>query len=194
MAFSGAVPKLWKDSIDAHRREVHDVVLDAAARLAAEVGVAAVTMSDIATRAGIGRATLYKYFHDVGAILVAWHGRQIRDHLEELVAIRDGEGDAVDRLARVLETYAFICHEHHSGELAAMLHRQEHVARAQQHLVDFLADLVAEAAGQGALRTDVASAELATFCVHALSAASALSSKAAVRRLVVLTMAALQSP
>ncbi|HEX5902785.1 MAG TPA: helix-turn-helix domain-containing protein, partial [Actinomycetota bacterium] len=56
------MPRLWTETVDAHRREVRSAVLDAAADLVAERGLRSVTMSEIAHRSGIGRATLYKYF------------------------------------------------------------------------------------------------------------------------------------
>src|SRR5690348_17355878 len=59
-------------------------ILDTTAELAAEHGLLSVTMSQIAERTGIGRATLYKYFPDVQAILHAWHERQIAAHLAQL--------------------------------------------------------------------------------------------------------------
>jgi len=46
----------------------------------------------------------------------------------------------------------------------------------------------------GNLRKDVAPDELATYCLHALTAASNLASKAAVRRLVTVTLAGLRPP
>ena len=90
--YAWLVPKLWTDTIEAHRRAVHDATLDTTAALVAEHGLAAVTMSQIAAQAGIGRATLYKYFPDVEAILVAWHDRQIARHLDYLAEIRDRAG------------------------------------------------------------------------------------------------------
>jgi hypothetical protein len=42
---------------------------------------------------GIGRATLYKYFPDVEAVLVAWHERQVAQHLDQLAKARDQAGD-----------------------------------------------------------------------------------------------------
>ena len=72
------------------------------ATLAARHGPSAVTMSQIALEAGVGRATLYKYFPDVDAVLVAWHERQVDAHLKELAAVRDGTGAAGDRLRAVL--------------------------------------------------------------------------------------------
>jgi AcrR family transcriptional regulator len=188
------VPKLWSESIEAHRRAVREATLDTTAALVAEHGIWSVTMSQIAEETGIGRATLYKYFSDVEAILVAWHERQVTGHLEYLAEIRDQAGDASVRLEAVLETYALIQHQHHGTEIAALLHRGEHVVRAQQQLRDFIHDLLAEGAESGDLRDDVAPNELATYCLHALTAASSLPSKAAVGRLVTVTLAGLRRP
>src|SRR5688572_13267214 len=107
------MPRLWSKTIEAHRREVRDATLDTAAALVAEHGLRSVTMSQIAEKTGIGRATLYKYFSDVEAILVAWHERQINTHLENLAEVRDQAGEAGERLEAVLEAYALISHAHH---------------------------------------------------------------------------------
>jgi AcrR family transcriptional regulator len=183
------MPKLWNDTIEKHRREVRDAILDTTAALASERGLASVTMSEIAETTGIGRATLYKYFGDVEAILVAWHERQIAGHLAHLAEVGDREDNAAKRLESVLEAYALMSHQHHGSELAALLHRGEHFARAERQLRDFIRDLVREGAKAGDLRNDVAPDELANYCLHALTAASNLPSKAAVRRLVAVTLA-----
>ena len=60
--YTGVMPKLWNETIAAHRAAVRDAILDTAVALVAEHGLAAVTMSRIAAQTGIGRATLYKYF------------------------------------------------------------------------------------------------------------------------------------
>jgi AcrR family transcriptional regulator len=191
--YTEAVPKLWTGTIEAHRRAVQDATLDATAALVAEHGLASVTMSQIAEKAGIGRATLYKYFPDVEAILIAWHERHVAGHLEHLAKVRDEEGDARKRLEAVLEAYALMTYERPSGtELTAFLHRGEHVDRAQQHLSDFIAGLLAEAAKTGDIRDDIASDELASYCLHALTAASSLPSEAAVRRLLTVTLAGIR--
>jgi AcrR family transcriptional regulator len=207
--YTSVVPKLWRETIAAHRREVRDAILEATVALVGERGLTAVTMSQIAEATGIGRATLYKYFPDVEAILAAWHERQVNAHLEELARIRDRAAAAGERLAAVLETYARIAHEsraHHGtelGEFAAHLHRDGqhpdqhgggHVARARHHLLAFLRDLLAEAAAAGDVRDDVAPGELASYCLHALAAAGSLPSEAAVRRLVAVTLAGLRPP
>jgi AcrR family transcriptional regulator len=196
VAYIEVMPKLWNETIEAHRREVRDAILDTTASLVAEHGLRSVTMSQIAEETGIGRATLYKYFSGVEAILFAWHERQITGHLEYLAEVRDQAGDAGERLEAVLEAYALITqesHGHHDTELAAFLHRDEHIARAQRQLRDMIRDLLTEGAAAGDLRDDVAPDELAGYCLHALAAARGLPSKAAVRRLVTVTLAGLRS-
>jgi hypothetical protein len=98
----------------------------------------------------------------------------------------------VERLEAVLEAYAFIRHEHDETELSALLHGGGHVAAAEQQITGFIRDVLAETAASGHTRADVAPDELATYCVHALTAASSLRSKAAVRRLVIVTLAGLR--
>jgi AcrR family transcriptional regulator len=186
------VPKLWNETIEAHRAAVRDATLDTTAALVAEHGPASVTMSKIAERTGIGRATLYKYFPDVETILTAWHERQISAHLEHLAQIRE---HAANPLEAVLEAYAFIAYEHDAGDpLAAMLHRGEHVAEARRRLRGFVRELLAEGAQVGEVRDDVAPDELACYCLHALTAAAGLPSEAAVKRLVAVTMTGLRGP
>lgn len=187
------VPKLWNETIEAHRREVRDAILVTTAALVSEYGLASVTMSRIAAEAGIGRATLYKYFPDVEAILLAWHERQVTGHLKYLAEVRDRAGGAWERLEAVLGAYAIVTYERpHGTELAALVHRGEHVARARRQLSDFIRDLLAEGVEAGEVRDDVATSELANYCLHALTAAGSLSSKAAVRRLVKITLAGLR--
>ncbi len=191
-AYTRRVPKLWSDTIEVHRREVSDAILDATAELVATHGLASVTMSQIAENTGIGRATLYKYFPDIDSILLAWHERHVNAHLRQLAQARDRPGSAAERLESVLREFAFSSYQRHDGELAAMLHRGQHVVRAHQQLCDLIRDLIAEGAKEGELRDDVAARELASYCVHALSAASAMTSKAAVQRLVQVTLAGLR--
>jgi AcrR family transcriptional regulator len=193
------VPRLWTETIEAHRVAVRDAILDATAALVTERGLLSVTMSQIAEQTGIGRATLYKYFPDVEAILLAWHERQIAGHLEQLAELRDQAGDAGQQLEAVLEAFALISHdrlshEHPGPELAALLHRGAHVTRAQEQVHDLIKDLLTEAAATGEVRDDVAPSELASYCLHALTAASSLPSKAAIRRLVTVILAGLRPP
>ena len=189
------MPKLWNRTIEAHRREVRDAVLDTTAALVAGHGLLSVTMSAIAQETGIGRATLYKYFPDVEAILLAWHERQIADHLRRLADVRDHASGPAQRLEAVLEAYALIAqesHGHDDSQLAALMHRHEKLARAEQQLRQMIRGLLTDAAEAGVIRADVAPDELVSYCLHALTAASRLPSKAAARRLVAVTLGGLR--
>src|SRR5438270_2275761 len=105
VTYPGGIPKLWFDTIQAHRREVHDAILDTTAALVAQHGLRAVTMSQIAQETGIGRATLYKYFSGVQPILIAWHERHVAQHLQLLTRLRDQPGEPAERLEAVLHAY-----------------------------------------------------------------------------------------
>jgi AcrR family transcriptional regulator len=190
------VPRLWNATIEAHRREVRDAILDTAAALVADRGLLSVTMSQIAEETGIGRATLYKYFPDVEAILHAWHERQITTHLEHLAEARDRAADPAARLEAVLEAYALMAHRsrgHRDTELAALLHRDHRMGRAERRLRGMISELVVEGVRAGQVRSDMGPEELADYCLHALTAARTLPSRAAVRRLVAVTLAGLRS-
>jgi AcrR family transcriptional regulator len=186
------MPKLWNETIETHRHDVREAILDATMALVAEHGPLSVTMSQIAEKTGIGRATLYKYFLDVEAILIAWHERQVADHLASLAELRNHAADPGTRLRAVLEAFALRRHEHHDPDLAALVHRGEHMNRAHQRLIDLVTELLGEAATAGLVRNDIAAAELAVYCVHAISAAAGLPSKAAVQRLVSVTLSGLR--
>ena len=186
------MPRLRESTISAHRSAVRDAVIGATAELVARNGLRAVTMSQVAARSGIGRATLYRYFSDVDQILLAWHERQLRGHLDQLVALRHGPGPAGDRLAAVLAVFASIRHAHRGAQDAALLHGGSHVRQAYEHVRELVEALIDEAARSGRVRDDVPPAELGAYCLAAVGAAAALPSQAAVDRLVEVTLAGLR--
>ncbi|TNC21549.1 TetR/AcrR family transcriptional regulator [Amycolatopsis alkalitolerans] len=189
------MPKLWNETIQAHRSQVRDAILDTTAALVFERGLRSVTMAQIAEGAGIGRATLYKYFSDVDAILHAWHHRQIADHLAQLGVVREQVGEPGARLEAVLAAYARIVHKTrhgHESDIGRFLHRDEHLAEPQRQLHELITGLVADAAQAGELRGDIPPGELAAYCLHALDAAGALPSQAAVGRLVTVILSGLR--
>jgi AcrR family transcriptional regulator len=195
VAYPDVIPKLWQQTIQAHRREVHDAILETTATLVARDGLRSVTMSQVAEETGIGRATLYKYFSGVESILLAWHQRHVAEHLDHLSELSDQPGEPADRLTRVLRAYAMISFERHQHgtELAALVHQRQHLAGPEQELVAIVHSLLAEAAQAGAARSDVPSTELTTFCLYALEGAGSMSSKAAVERLVRVVLDAVRS-
>lgn len=192
------MPKLWDETIEAHRREVREAILATTAALVAEHGLRSVTMSRIAEETGIGRATLYRYFSDVEAILSAWHEQQVERHLGRLLELREGAGSATERLAAVLEAYAQLSRRtrgRHDPDLVTVMHRANHVSRAGHQVHELLRELVAEGAAAGELRGDVPSDELAGYCLHALAAiGDGPAESNVVHRLVSVVLTGLQQP
>jgi AcrR family transcriptional regulator len=192
---------LWDSTVERHRHTVHAAILDATAALIAEHGLA-VNMSQIAAHVGIGRATLYKYFPDVQAIVAAWHERMVTAHLDQLTGVAAEGRDPAERLRRVLTTYlrlssagAHAGHDHGPASQVAMaLHRASHMPVAHQRLHELVTSVVADAGDAGVARTDVPPAELATFCLHALAAAGSLPSPDSRERLLEVTWAGLLPP
>lgn len=186
------MPQLWEKTIDAHRGAVREAVLHAAAGLVAEGGPTAVTMASLARRAGVGRATLYKYFPDTGAVLLAWHEAVVAEHLAAVRAAGAEDGSARERLDAALAAYmrAMSHRAQHHGH-GEELHRAQHVSVAGAALVDLLSDLVTAAMAEGSVRADVPARELAEFCVASLAAAPPRGTRAAASRLLTVVGSAL---
>lgn len=189
------MPRLWTETIETHKTDVRNAILDAAGSLASEHGLLAATMSRIADQTGIGRATLYKYYPDAEAVLHAWHERHVGEHLQQLTKLATGDDAAELRLEATLMGYARICHfraRHGTADVRALVHQGAAVSDAEQKLKKLFGGLLAEAQAAGKIRDDTGADELATYCLHALSAAASLSSEAATKRLVAVTVSALK--
>lgn len=199
--YSGGVPKLWSDTIETHRHEVRDAILESTATLAASRGPFNVTMSEIAQDVGIGRATLYKYFPGVEQILDAWHERHIANHLEHLKGEAAADRPPMDRLKTVLTSYAQVVQRRgsHAGEtyaieMTSFLHRPDGAARtAAAEVHELITRLISHAVESGDVRSDTTPDELAHFCLHALNAATHFKSKAATERLIEFVVTGLRS-
>lgn len=170
------MPRLWADTIDTHRRQVHDAILDATAELIAEHGPLSVAMSAIAERAGIGRATLYKYFPDVESILVAWHARNFAHQFVSLEAL----SEAPDLTLHDVVTFVAAQrrhHAHHQGgeNLGTLAHTLTHVLggpmpAVEREVVAALAQLLARLVELKQVRADHDPELLARWLLHAAHA------------------------
>lgn len=188
------MPKIWTSTIATHRQTVRQVVVDATLELIRQRGVRGVTMSDIAAAAGIGRATLYKYFADVESIVAAWHAREVHKHLALLREVAEGTADPLQRVEAVVTAYANIVwrsRPHRRSRLAAGLHDRSATTDAERQLHAIVAGCITSAAAGGSVRNDVPPGELATYIIRSLDAAGDAPSRDAVARLISVTMAGL---
>jgi len=86
----------------AARGEKRPLILQAATEVFAEQGFAAVTVAEIAQRAGIGKGTVYEYFSSKDELLFAvfeWMNERILERFEALLA---ENGSSRERLQRML--------------------------------------------------------------------------------------------
>lgn len=88
----------WAGAREAHRRAVREGIVTAALELLRERGATGVTMSELATRAGISRATLYAHFPDLEHVLLAWFTDEVERFMAELEARLAEHPDPLDRL------------------------------------------------------------------------------------------------
>jgi AcrR family transcriptional regulator len=178
------MPKLWNETIEGHRNAVARAIMDTAATLALSEGLHALTMARIAQEAGIGRATLYKYFGDVEEILAAWHEHQIAVHLSALEEARLGAPTPLAALEAALVTYGGLQHRPHDHALAALLHNLPHVQRAHARLQNLVAGLVDAAVKSGEISSSASPAENARYAIAAMAAVEHAGNRAALHRLV----------
>src|SRR4030095_262997 len=80
-------------------------ILDAAKRRFGRLGLRATTMQDIAQEAGVAVGTIYQFFPDKDALMLAWvdeHRQLIRAQWEDVVGRRGAADDKLREFIRVL--------------------------------------------------------------------------------------------
>jgi AcrR family transcriptional regulator len=172
------VPRIWDESVASHKERLRATIIDATIALVRDRGRHDVAMSAVATRAGIGRATLYNYFPDVDHILAAY----VVDEFDGFHAHLDAElANTVGPLARltvvVRETIAYLASSRHQA--GASIVGLDDFSPEAQRLVDAamggfrgrLAAVVAEGAEAGLLRSDLDRDFLTHGLHHLLNAA-----------------------
>lgn len=180
------MPKLWRDTVEEHRREVRAAILDAAWTLATQRGVRGVTMGLVAEHAGISRATLYKYFRGVDEILLAGHTEHVREHLAALEDALSTAATPRQGLERVIDHYAEISFHrarHGTPDISALAHAGEQHDQNTFAVERLFVRAASAARGAGEIRSDVTAKLLGTYCLHAAAAAATLTSRTDVTRL-----------
>lgn len=135
---------------DAQRNR--DAILDAAKELFAESGE--VPMYEIARRAGVGQATLYRHFPDREAIAAALAAEQL-DRLERLAANRAGDPDAFFVLLRAIVDGQARCHGGLHDILQEDPNTRTGLEEFNHRLVELLRHPIRDAKAAGTLRPDL---------------------------------------
>ena len=138
-----------------HHGDLHRALLDAAAQILAAEGPGAVTLREVARRAGVTHAAPYRHFADKSALLAAVATEGFRTLRRELVTAWEdgGRGDAAFRAMGVAYVRFALGNSAHyrvmfGGSVTPTAHDSELVGEAEgafQALVDALAVLQHEA-------------------------------------------------
>lgn len=92
------MPKVTGGSVAAHRQATREAVFAAFAALVYERGYDAVSLADVAAAAGMSRTTMYNYFADKDALVVAFTEAEVTRFGETLTADLAAAGTPVERL------------------------------------------------------------------------------------------------
>jgi AcrR family transcriptional regulator len=162
------------------RGEKRPLILGAAIEVFAEQGFAAVTVAQIADRAGIGKGTVYEYFSSKDELLFAvfeWMNEQIFGRVSALL---DEGGTTVDRIRRLLDLGVAITREQVDMQAVvldfwAASRGTKSEARYNQACLEtfrayrrLVADVIREGQAAGELRLEVDADAVATMIVAAL--------------------------
>src|ERR1700688_2832600 len=119
--------------------DLADRILDAARRLVLRTGARKLSLSDVATLAGVSRPTIYRYFVSKEDLIDALGKRERRRFRAAMDAAMDG-AVGIARLEAAVDVVATLLDEHPPGRLLALApgFADEHMAQARQMLTDVL--------------------------------------------------------
>jgi len=98
------MPKISARTLEEHRSETIDRLLDAWAELVKSRGYAEVSLADVAAQAGLARTAIYNYFPDREALLFIWTDREVRRSMSVL----EGEIAQTDSCAEKLRIFVHV--------------------------------------------------------------------------------------
>ncbi|WP_046470435.1 TetR/AcrR family transcriptional regulator [Allosalinactinospora lopnorensis] len=148
------MPKISAPTIAAHRAQIRERILEAVANLTRSQGIDGISMTDVASEAGVTRTALYNYFPDKPALLLAFTEHVTAGFVERYRRELPGGASAAERLSAFvhLQLQGIVEHPHPAAaELGASLGPDayqalaDHVAPMQR----LLAEIVQEGAAAG---------------------------------------------
>lgn len=143
------MPKISATTLGEHRAQTVDRIFDAVARLSRDRGIDTISMTQVATAAGVTRTALYNYFPDKAALLLAFTERVTAYFIESFERGLPKNADATTRLRTFirLQLRGLLAHPHPgAAEVTAALGPEAyeslaaHVAPMQRILTGILID------------------------------------------------------
>ncbi|MDF9718013.1 TetR/AcrR family transcriptional regulator [Nocardioides sp. ChNu-153] len=167
------MPKISGESLSAHREQIRERVFAAFVELVGERSFEAITMAQLAARAGVGRTSIYHHFPDKDAVVVAFASHETTRYLETLEAVLADAGSPTERLRRYLHHHLAEGEQFHLGlgpqvygllSDSSLREIREHVVAVETVLRDIVDEGVAS--GEFAVRDVDAVLPLVHACLN----------------------------
>ncbi|MBB4930029.1 AcrR family transcriptional regulator [Lipingzhangella halophila] len=148
------MPKISAPTVAAHRAQTRERILEAVASLTRSQGIDRISLTDVASEAGITRTALYNYFPDKASLLLAFTEHVTTRFVERYRRELPSDASAAERLSAFVrfQLHGLVEHPHPAAaELGASLGPDAYQALADhvapmQHL---LAEIVRQGAANG---------------------------------------------
>lgn len=120
------MPKIIGESLADHRTLTRKKLFDALGQLLAEQPFDTITMSQIATRAKVGRTAVYNHFEDKEVLLLAYMSEATKEFANILANAVENEPNPIEQLRLYVHTHLEMTSRYH---LAGRIHLREQVSR-----------------------------------------------------------------
>jgi len=150
------VPKIIGASLAEHRANVLTRLFEALSELMSESGFAAVSLADVAARAGVGRTSVYNYFSDKEALLLGFIEHETETFVHRLHAALEHVTDPQQQLRIYVREHVNLERSFHlpPGPDLRSVVSPETARRLRHHVVqveDTLRRILSDAVGAGML-------------------------------------------
>lgn len=167
------MPKIVGGSLASHRQHTREQLFVALADLIGERGYDAITLADVAARAGMARTAIYNYFPDKDSLLVGFAAHSIDSYVAELRDSLDGVPHPIERLRIYIRLQYRYLAAHHlpPGPALRVLLSKDAYSRVAHHiqsLDDKLHEILEDAVRERYLppKDITTTATLVTACIN----------------------------
>lgn len=132
------MPRITGSSLDEHREQIRQSVFEALTALLEERSFDAITMAQLAAKAGMGRTAIYHHFPDKEAVVVAFASHETDQYLERLREVLATSDSPVERLRIYVGYHLEAGEQFHMGlgmQFYGMLSDESRLA-IREHVVD----------------------------------------------------------
>ncbi len=164
------MPRIAASSLDQHREQIRQSVFDALTALLEERSFDAITMAQLAAKAGMGRTAIYHHFPDKEAVVVEFASHETERYVERLQEVLATSDSPVERIRTYVHHHLVAGEQFHMGlgmQFYGMLSDNSRLA-IREHVLDVervLRDLVEDGVAAEAFVVDDVAATMSL--IHA---------------------------